>query len=83
MSKKVPFTVIDGTAPPDTPLERMRRRLRENKPADLVRCPRCSSNLMVQIKIGMFWSNKRPVGGQKQLICAKCLGRDEYVVVHF
>ena len=81
MTKKPTLTVIDGSEPPDTPLERVRRRMRASVPAELVRCPRCSSNAIMQIRLGMIWSRKRAVGGQKQLICADCHGRGEYVPI--
>jgi hypothetical protein len=81
--KKTPFTVIEGSQAPDTPLERTRRRLRASLPTELVRCPRCSGNAMLQIRIGMFWSNGKPVSGQKQLICAACHSKGEHVVISF
>jgi len=83
MPKKVPFTVIDGSAAPDTPLERVRRRVRAATPSELVRCPRCSGNTMLAVKIGMLWSNGKPVGGQKQTVCATCHGKGEHVLIAF
>lgn len=62
----------------------MLARVKASAPSILVRCPRCSSNAMMQIRLGMTWSRtNQPVGGQKQVICADCHSRGEYVVVSF
>lgn len=82
MKKPTPFTVIDGTPEPETPKTRRLARIKAATPAVLVRCPRCASNMMMQVRLGMFWSAQhRPVGGNKQTICADCLSRGEYVLV--
>jgi len=75
------FTVIDGGPEPETPKTRRLARIKAATPAVLVRCPRCTSNMMMQVRLGMFWSNGKPVGGNKQIICADCHGRGEYVPV--
>ncbi len=42
MTDKPRFHVIDGTAPPDTPAEQVRRRVRAMpKPEAMVQCHRC------------------------------------------
>ena len=73
-----PFRVIDGTPEPDGPRKRVKAAL-ERSP--YVRCPRCTSLAMVEIKLGMVMKNGKPSGGQKVTVCATCLARGEYVTV--
>lgn len=79
--KPHPFHVIDGTPPPDTAKERRLARIRKAKPAELIRCPRCQGNAMLQVKLGMVYVNGKASGGQKTTVCAMCLSRGEYVAV--
>jgi len=81
VSTRPPFTVIDGTPSPETPKTRRLARIKAATPPILVRCPRCSGNAMMVVRLGMTWSRGKPVGGQKQTICATCHGRGEYVPV--
>lgn len=80
MDKPHPFSVIDGTPAPDTPVERRRARLRKSKPPELLRCNRCQSNAMLQVKLGMVYVNGKASGGTKVTVCAMCLAHGEYVV---
>lgn len=81
---KRPFTVIDGGPAPDTPKERRRKRIIADCPPELVRCPRCSGNEVEWKILGMFWSaTKRPVGGQKQLVCSTCERNGQRTVIWF
>lgn len=74
--------VIHGTPPPDTPQERVRKRLRKTpKPAHLVTCPRCSGHEVIETKIGVVKRNGKASGGTKQLLCACCLIKGKRVVI--
>ena len=74
--------VIHGTPPPDTPQERVRKRLRKtSKPAALVQCPRCSGREVIETKIGVMKKNGKTTGGTKALLCACCLLKGERVVI--
>ena len=79
------FTVIDGTPAPDTPQERRRVRMVATVPPQLVRCPYCSSNATVQVRLGMGRTRKgaKPSGGQKQIWCASCLMAGRMTVIDF
>ncbi|MFZ5669119.1 MAG: hypothetical protein ACOY4K_06470 [Pseudomonadota bacterium] len=80
--KPSPFKVIDGTPAPETRKERMRARLRKHpKPPSQIRCNRCTSIAVVEVKLGMELRNGKPAGGQKQIVCALCLAQGEYVVL--
>lgn len=72
-----PFRVIDGTPEPEGPRKRMRA---STKPSHIIRCRRCTSLAMIEIKIGMEFRNGKAVGGQKQIVCATCLARGETVI---
>jgi hypothetical protein len=77
VGSKPPFLVIDGTPPPDTHQERLRKRLRaQPKPEHLIRCRRCTGISVIETKLGMTFRNGKAVGGQKQLICAICSLQD-------
>lgn len=80
-----PFKVIQGTPAPDTPKERMRARVRANTPPELVRCPRCTSGALIQVRLGMHRTHKgaKPSGGAKQWVCALCLAQGEVITVDF
>lgn len=73
-----PFKVINGTPEPDSARKRMKTTLSD---APIVRCPRCTSLAMIEVKLGMVWKNGKPTGGQKQIVCATCMARGENVVV--
>lgn len=79
---KPTLTVIDGTPPPDTPQQRRLSRIRKATPEILVRCKRCEGNAMMTVTLGMTWSaTGKPTGGTRQVVCAMCLSRGEYVPV--
>lgn len=71
------FRVIDGTPEPEGPRKRMRA---STKPSHIIRCRRCTSLAMIEIKLGMEFRNGKAVGGQKQIVCATCLAQGETVI---
>ncbi|HET9819642.1 MAG TPA: hypothetical protein VFP92_10815 [Rhodanobacteraceae bacterium] len=78
----MPFRVIEGTPPPDTPMERERKRIRAMpKPAAMVQCHRCGGREVVETKIGVMSRDGKASGGTKQRLCVACLMRGERVVV--
>lgn len=84
VSEKPPhkFTVIQGTPQPDTPAERVRKRVRAMpKPPYMAQCYRCGGREMIETKIGVLIKNGKPTGGTKQLLCALCLLKGQRVVV--
>jgi len=80
---KGPFTVIDGTPPPPSPKASRAARIKASTPPELVRCFRCSSGAMMQIRLGMIWRNGKPTAGNKQIVCASCLSKGEIVTISF
>jgi hypothetical protein len=82
MTDKPRFHVIDGTAPPDTPAEQVRRRVRAMpKPATMVQCHRCGGREVIETKIGVMMKDGKPTGGTKALLCAQCFMKGERVVL--
>lgn len=76
------LTLIPGTPAPDTPTERLRKRVRATpKPAEMIQCHRCSGRELIEAKIGVMLKEGKPTGGTKVLLCAVCLLRGERVVV--
>lgn len=74
--------VIRGTPPPDTPKERVRKRVRRApRPAGMAQCPRCGGREIIETKVGMVRRNGKLTGGTKQALCAGCLLRGERVVI--
>lgn len=74
--------VITGRPAPDTPAERIRKRIRAlPKPAEMLQCHRCGGREVIETKTGVTLQGGRTKGGTKTLICAGCLGRGERVVV--
>ncbi|WP_081500177.1 hypothetical protein [Pseudomonas sp. GM67] len=82
MSDRPKLHVIDGTAPPDTPAEQVRRRVRAMpKPATMVQCHRCGGREVIETKIGVLMKNGKPTGGTKVLLCVGCLLKGERVTL--
>ena len=74
--------VIQGTRPPETQADQVRKRVRRApKPAALLQCRRCEGREVIETKIGVVLKDGRPTGGTKQLLCAVCLLRGERVVI--
>lgn len=73
--------VIPGTQAPDTPTERVRKRLRAAKPPVLLQCPRCASREVIETRIGMVLRDGKASGGTKTRICAACVLNGHRVVV--
>lgn len=81
MTDKHPFTVIEGTPPPDTPKQRVLDRVKASRPADIVSCHRCGGMEVIETKTGVTIKAGKKSGGTKQLLCASCFMRGERVVV--
>lgn len=82
MTDKPSFHVIDGTAPPDTPAEQVRRRVRaQPRPEAMVHCHRCGGREVIESKIGVLMKNGKPTGGTKALLCVGCLLKGERVAL--
>lgn len=76
------LTVIDGTPAPDTPAERVRKRMRAtDKPAAMIQCHRCGGREVIETKVGMLFKNGRAQGGTKSILCATCHRNGERVVL--
>jgi hypothetical protein len=74
--------LISGSPPPDTPKERVRKRLRAGRrPEHIARCHRCTGVELKEVRIGMTKRNGKLTGGTKQWICAACERNGERVVV--
>jgi hypothetical protein len=77
-----PLHVIPGTPAPDTPAERVRKRMRAMpKPAAILQCPRCAGREVMETRIGVALVGGKPRGGTRQWLCVGCLGRGERMVV--
>ena len=82
MTDRPRFHIIDGTKPPETPAEQVRKRIRAMpKPASMIQCHRCGSREVIETKIGMIYKNGKAQGGTKQILCASCFMRGERVVL--
>lgn len=74
--------LIHGTKSPDTPKERVRKRISSHRhPAHIARCHRCNGIELKEVRIGMTKRNGKLIGGTKQWICASCERNGERVVV--
>lgn len=74
--------VIPGTAPADTPAERVRQRIKAMpKPSILLQCRRCGGREFLETKVGVEFVEGRTRGGTKTLLCALCLLKGERVVI--
>jgi len=78
-----PFTVITGTPEPDAALKKRRASAKAILPPEFVRCPSCTGNAMIEIRLGMVrtYRGKPASGGQKQIVCATCLAQGRTVIV--
>jgi hypothetical protein len=82
MTERRRFHVIEGTPAPDTPVERVRKRVRAMaKPPCMIQCHRCGGREVIETKTGVLLKNGKPTGGTKQLLCALCFMRGERVVI--
>ena len=75
------LTVIQGTPAPDTPVERVRKRLRAHKPPEMLQCLRCAGREVIETRTGMVIKNGRPQGGVRVFLCATCHRNGERVVI--
>lgn len=82
MTERPTFHVVQGTKAPDSPQEKVRKRVRAMpKPATMIQCQRCGGREVIETKIGVMRKNGKPSGGTKQLLCAGCFMKGERVVV--
>lgn len=82
MTDRPRFHVIHGTPAPDTPAERVRKRVRAApKPPSMIQCHRCGGREVIETKVGMLYKNGRAQGGTKQILCALCFMKGERVVL--
>lgn len=76
------FHVIQGTPAPETPVERVRKRVRAMpKPEAMIQCHRCGGREVIETKTGMLLKDGKATGGTKQLLCVGCLLRGERVLI--
>ena len=82
MTDKPKLHLTQGTLAPDTPAEKVRKRVRAMpKPPTMVQCHRCGGREVIETEIGVLMKNGKPTGGTKTMICVVCLLRGERVLV--
>lgn len=82
MIDKPKLHLIQGTLAPDTPAEKVRKRVRAMpKPPTMVQCHRCGGREVIETRIGVLMKNGKPTGGTKTMICVACLLRGERVTL--
>lgn len=82
MTDKPTFHVIQGTPAPDTPADRVNKRVRAlPKPPTMIQCHRCGGREVIETKIGMMYKNGKASGGTKQVLCTLCFMKGERVVL--
>ncbi|NNB54218.1 hypothetical protein [Pseudomonas fragi] len=82
MTDKPKLHLIQGTLAPDTPAEKVRKRVRAMpKPPTMVQCHRCGGREVIETRIGVLMKNGKPSGGTKAMICVGCLLQGERVLV--
>lgn len=72
------LTLVPGISP--SPAEKVRQRLKAQKPDVMLQC-RCGSRELMAVKAGMLFRNGKAVGGTTQYLCVQCLMRGEHIVV--
>lgn len=78
----MPLHIVPPSPPPDTPAERVRKRLRAAaKPADMLQCPRCAGREVLVTVTGATIKGGRVSGGTKTWVCANCHRKGERVVL--
>lgn len=76
MTDRPTFHVITGTPVPDTPQEKVRKRVRAApRPAAMPQCSRCGGREYIEAKIGAGKS------ATKNKICVACLLQGERMVM--
>ena len=82
MTDKPKLHLIQGTLAPDTPAEKVRKRVRAMpKPPTMVQCHRCGGREVIETKISVLMNNGKPMGGTKTMICVGCLLKGERVTL--
>lgn len=82
MTDKPKLHIIQGTLAPDTPAEKVRKRVRAMpKPPTMVQCHRCGGREVIETKIGVLMKNGKPTGGTKTMICVGCLLQGQRVTL--
>ncbi len=78
----MPLHVIPGTPAPDTPAERVRKRLRAApKLPDTLQCPRCAGREVLVTITGAAVRGGKVTGGTRAWVCAGCHRNGERVVL--
>ena len=77
----MPLHLIPGTPAPDTPAERVRKRLRAVKPAEMLQCPRCAGREVMTTVTGATIKGGKVAGGTKSWVCAGCHRKGERVAL--
>lgn len=81
MTDRPKLHVIEGTTQPDTPVQRVKNRVKAAAPSHMVSCHRCGGTEVIDTKIGIMVKDGKPSGGTKQLLCALCFMKGERVVL--
>lgn len=82
MTDKPKLHLIQGTLAPDTPADKVRKRVRAMpKPPTMVQCHRCGRREVIETRIGVLMKNGKPAGGTKTMICVGCLLKGERVTL--
>lgn len=82
MTDKPKLHLIQGTLAPDTPAEKVRKRVRAMpKPPTMVQRHRCGGREVIETKIGVLMKSGKPTGGTKTMICVGCLLNGERVML--
>ena len=82
MTDRPKLHVIHGSPPPDTPAEKVRKRVKVMaKPASMVQCHRCGGREVIRTEIGVMRQGGKAKKGTEQLLCAGCFMRGERVVI--
>lgn len=82
MAEKPRLHVIPGTPAPESPAEKVRKRIRAMPRAPgVIQCHRCTGMEVIESRIGATWESGRAKGGTKVLLCVSCLMKGERVVL--
>lgn len=74
--------IVDVTPLPDTPKERVLKRVRAHaKPKYMLSCHRCGGREVIVAKIGVMYRDGKAIGGTQSILCAACFMRGQRVVL--
>ncbi len=63
-----------------SPVEKVRKRLKDAKPAEMLQC-RCGGREVIVSLTGVLLKDGKPSGGTRQLLCAACFTKGDRVVL--